>query len=141
MYALLRPEFPDRLTIGPIDLTGPARYHLPRSLFRLADRRMERRSLHRSQRVLLRRLGRDRRHRRQTARGRPRQIAAARGLRLPNRFQIDDPTQLVEIRLRLLTGAIEGSFACTGIELHRLANLDEAKSGWEARTAASIGVQ
>ena len=26
VYALLRPEFPDRLTIGAIDLTGPARY-------------------------------------------------------------------------------------------------------------------
>ena len=26
VYALLRPEFPDRLTIRPIDLTGPARF-------------------------------------------------------------------------------------------------------------------
>ena len=26
VYALLRPEFPDRLTVGPIDLTGPARH-------------------------------------------------------------------------------------------------------------------
>ncbi len=26
VYALLRPEFPDRLTIAPIDLTGPARF-------------------------------------------------------------------------------------------------------------------
>jgi hypothetical protein len=26
VYALLRPEFPDRLTLGPIDLTGPARF-------------------------------------------------------------------------------------------------------------------
>ena len=25
-FALLRPEFPDRLTVGPIDLTGPARF-------------------------------------------------------------------------------------------------------------------
>ena len=25
-FALLRPDFPDRLTVGPIDLTGPARF-------------------------------------------------------------------------------------------------------------------
>ncbi len=26
VYALLQPDFPDRLTVGPIDLTGPARF-------------------------------------------------------------------------------------------------------------------
>ena len=45
VYALLRPEFPDRLTIGPIDLTGPARFIFTMVRRSRCRRRVERRNL------------------------------------------------------------------------------------------------
>jgi hypothetical protein len=40
-------------------------------------------------------------------------------------FEIEDPSKPVEIRMQLLTGAIEGFIQLRKIVLHRVAQLDE----------------
>jgi hypothetical protein len=141
VYALLRPEFPDRLSIGPIDLTGPARYIYFGPYFSLpagawsANISMEVSDCFSDDQIEID----------VTART----VLAAVRAKLPRagvygcqiRFQIEHPSQPVEIRSRLLTGAIEGVMRMHSIKLHRLANLDEAESGREARKAASMGVE
>jgi hypothetical protein len=133
VYALLRPEFPDRLTIGPIDLTGPARhvyfgpyFALPRGAWS-ADISIEVQDCLSDNWVAIDVFGGT--------------ILAIIKAQLPPqgvygcqiRFQIEDPSQPVEIRLQLLTGAIEGVLRMHSIALHRVATLDEK----EARAAAS----
>jgi hypothetical protein len=140
VYALLRPEFPDRLTIGPIDLTGPARYIYHGPYFALpagawsAEVSIEVSDCFSDDWVEI-----------DVTAGKP--LAVVRAKLPPQgvygcqiRFQIDDHTQLVEIRLRLLKGAIEGVIRMHSIKLHRLSNLDEAEFGEEARKAAPMGV-
>jgi len=126
IYALLRPEFPDRMTIGPIDLTGPARYiyfgpyfALPAGAWR-ADISLEVRDCYSDNHIAV-------------------DVCAAAELlsvvraRLPPkgvygcqiRFEIEDPSKPVEIRMQLLTGAIEGVIRLHAIALHRLSSLDE----------------
>jgi hypothetical protein len=125
VYALLRPEFPDRLTIGPIDLTGPARFIHYGPYFALpagawsVDVSIETSDC----------FGQDLFEIDVTA-GKILSIVQAK---LPQhgvygcqvRFQIDDPLQPVELRLKMLTGAIEGVIQMHGIALSRLASLDE----------------
>ena len=138
VYALLRPEFPDRLTVGPIDLTGPARYIYFGPYFSLpagtwsANISLEVSDCFSDDEIEI-------------------DVTAVKVLavvraKLPRagvygcqiQFEIEHPSQPVEIRLRLLKGAIEGVIRMHRIELHRLADLDEAESGWEARNAASM---
>jgi hypothetical protein len=139
VYALLQPEFPDRLTIGPIDLTGPARFIYHGPYFALpggtwsadvsievgecyADDPIEIDvTAHKTLAVVRAKLP----------------PAGVYGCQI--RFRIDDPTQPVEIRLRLLTGAIEGVIRVHRISLRRLSGLDEAEAGEEAGTKASLG--
>lgn len=137
VYALLRPEFPDRLTIGPIDLTGPARFIYHGPYFALpvgawsADVSFEVRESYTDDPIEID----------VTAVN----ILAAVRAKLPHtgvygcqiRFQVKDPSLPIEIRLRLLKGAIEGVIRMHSIELRRLANLDEAQSGGAARKAAA----
>jgi hypothetical protein len=141
VYALLRPEFPDRLTIGPIDLTGPARFIYFGPYFALpagdwsADIVFEVQGCY-SENLIALDINADK-------------VLSTIKTKLPPRgmyecqirFRIVDPTQRVEIRSRLLGGAIEGVIRMHSIKLHRLSNLDEAESGWEARTAATIGIK
>jgi hypothetical protein len=125
VYSLLRPEFPDRLTVGPIDLTGPARfiYHgpyfaLPAGVWS-ADLTLEVSDCYAEDPIQID----------VTA---PHIIAAFQ-TKLPKsgvhgcqiRFKIEDPTRHIEIRLQLLTGAIEGVILLRRIVLHRLGSLDE----------------
>ena len=42
------------------------------------------------------------------------------------RFEINDPSKPVEVRMQLLTGAIEGAIQLHGIVINRLDSLDEA---------------
>jgi hypothetical protein len=139
VYALLRPEFPDRLTIGPIDLTGPARYIYFGPYFALpagawsANVSIEVSDCFSSDQIEID----------VTAR----KVLAAVRAKLPRagvygcqiRFQIEDPSQPVEIRLRLLTGAIEGVIRLHRITLHRLSTLDEPEPAEEAEAHASFG--
>jgi hypothetical protein len=132
VFALLRPEFPDRLTIGPIDMTGPARFIYYGPYFALpagawsADVSFE----------VSECFGEDVIEIDVTAG----KVLAAVRTKLPRqgvfgcqiRFPMDDPSQLVEIRLRLLTGAIEGVIRMHAITLHRIATLDEAERDEEA---------
>jgi hypothetical protein len=141
VYALLRPEFPDRLTVGPIDLTGPARYIYYGPYFSLpagtwsVDISIEVSDCFSDDQIEID----------VTA---VKVLAAVRA-KLPRagvygcqiRFEIEHPSQPVEIRLALLKGAIEGVIRMHSIKLHRLANLDVAESGWEAPAAAAIGVE
>jgi len=127
IYALLRPEFPDRMTIGPIDLTGPARYiyfgpyfALPAGAWR-GDISFEVRDCYSDNHIAV-------------------DVCAAAELlsvvraRLPPkgvygcqiRFEIEDPSKPVEIRMQLLTGAIEGVIRLHAIALHRLSPPGEA---------------
>src|SRR5271166_2605776 len=125
VYALLRPEFPDRLTIGPIDLTGPARrvyfgpyFALPAGVWSAHV------SLEVQDCLSENRIGID--------------VFASKVLSVIHadlpphgvygcevRFEIEDPSKPVEIRVQLLTGAIEGVILLRKIELHRLSSLDE----------------
>jgi hypothetical protein len=140
VYALLRPEFPDRLTIGPIDLTGPARFIYYGPSFALpvgawsAEISMEVRDCLSDNRIAI-----------DVYAGK---ILAVITAKLPPqgvygcqiRFQIEDSSQPVDIRVQLMTGAIEGLIRMHRIVLHRMSTLDEAESGGEARKAAPIGV-
>jgi len=139
VYALLRPEFPDRLTIGPIDLTGPARFVYHGPYFALpagawsADVSLEVSDCFSDDLIEID----------VTAS----KILAAVRTKLPPtgvygcqiRFQIEDPSQLVEVRLKLLTGAIEGVIRMHRIMLHRLSTLDEPEPAEAARTEPSVG--
>jgi hypothetical protein len=125
VYALLRPEFPDWMTIGPIDLTGPARYFYFGPYFALpagawtADILLEVQDCYSDNEIAV-------------------DVCAAKVLsmvraKLPPRgvygcqiqFEIEDPSKPVEIRMQLLTGAIEGVIQLRKIVLHRLASLDD----------------
>jgi hypothetical protein len=141
VYALLRPEFPDRLTIGPVDLTGPARFIYFGPYFALpagawsAQIAFEVQGCYSENWIALD-INADK-------------VLATIKTKLPTRgmyecqirFRIVDPAHRIEVRVRLLTGAIEGVMRMHSIKLNRLANLDEAESGWEDRKAASMGVQ
>jgi hypothetical protein len=129
VYALLRPEFPDRLTIGPIDLTGPARYFYYGPYFALpagawsADISFEVQDCLSDNRI-----GVD--------------VCAGSILGLINatlpvrgvygceiRFEMVNPFQPAEVRLQLLTGAIEGVLQLRRVVLRRLSSLDEGDDG------------
>jgi hypothetical protein len=123
-YALLRPEFPDRLTVGPIDLTGPARtfyfgpyFSLPAGSWR-AEISFEVQDCFSDNEITLDAFAET--------------VLAIVKAKLPPqgvygcelRFAIRDPSKPVEIRLKLLTGAIEGLFALRTIRLVRIAKPD-----------------
>lgn len=125
VYALLRPEFPDRLTIGPIDLTGPARHVYYGPYFALpagawsADISFEVQDCLSENRIAV-------------------DVFAGKVLTIINatlpprgvfgcqlRFQLETHSQPAEVRLQLLTGAIEGVLQMRKIALRRLSSLDE----------------
>ncbi|MBV9287904.1 MAG: hypothetical protein JO288_08780 [Hyphomicrobiales bacterium] len=128
VYALLRPEFPNRLTLGPIDLTGPARcvYHgpyfaLPPAVW-TADISFEVQDCLSDNRIAL-------------------DICAGKTLgtitaQLPPRgvfgcqiwFRVEQHIHFAEVRVHLLTGAIEGMVQMRRIVLHRLRSLEEEDS-------------
>lgn len=130
VYALLRPDYPSRLTIGPIDLTGPARFiyfgpyfALPPGAWR-ADISLEVQDCYSDNQIAID------------------VCAAVKALsivrtKLPAKgvygcqilFEIDDPSKPVEIRLQLLTGAIEGVLQLRAVALHRLSSLDDPEAG------------
>ena len=125
-YALLRPEFPDRLTVGPIDLTGPARYFFYGPYFALsaglwsADMSLEVQDCFSDNQIAVDVCAAE--------------ILAIIKMKLPSRgvygcrieFEIVDPSKPVEIRMQLLTGAIEGLIQVRGVRLQRIASSDEA---------------
>ncbi len=132
VYSLLRPEFPDRMTIGPIDLTGPARHVYFGPYFALpagawsADIAFEVQDCYSDNHVAV-------------------DVFAAKILsivraQLPPqgvygcqiRFEIEDPSKPVEIRIQLLTGAIEGVIQVRKIVLRRLASVDQEDEEEEA---------
>ena len=126
VYALLRPEFPDRLTVGPIDLTGPARHIYYGPYFALsaglwsADISLEVQDCLSDNQLAIDAFSE--------------QMLAIIKMKLPARgvygcqieFEIVDPSKPVEIRMQLLTGAIEGFIQVRGIRLQRIASSDEA---------------
>jgi hypothetical protein len=138
VYALLRPEFPDRLTIGPIDLTGPARFIYYGPYFALpagawsADVSIEVSDCYSDDPIAIDVVSR--------------KVLAVVRMKLPRsgvygcqiRFQIEEPSQPIEIRLQLLTGAIEGVIRMHSIKLHRLSTLEEPELDEEARTEPSV---
>ncbi len=120
-FALLRPEFPDRLTVGPIDLTGPARFiyygpyfALPRGRW-LAELVIEVSDCYSDNQICI-----------DVASG---EVLAAVKTKLPAQgvyscqlaFDIRTPSNPLEIRLQLLTGAIEGMLMLRSIRLVRVA--------------------
>ncbi len=133
VYALLRPEFPDRLTIGPIELTGPARFIYYGPYFALpagawsADVSIEVGDCFSDDLIEI-----------DVSAGK---VLAAVRTKLPPegvygcqiRFLIEDPSKPVEIRLKLLTGAIEGVIRMHNIDLHRISTLDEPEYDQLAR--------
>jgi hypothetical protein len=124
-YALLRPEFPDRLTTGPIDLTGPARHIHYGPYFALpagfwdADISLELQDCFSDNQIAVHAFSE--------------RILSMVTTKLPARgvygcqirFEIVEPNKPVEIHLQLLTGAIEGIIQVRGIRLRRIASLDE----------------
>ena len=123
VYALMRPEYPDRLTTDSIDLTGPARFlfygpyfALPASHWR-AEIEFDLADCH-SENVVGIDIFAEK-------------VLSAVRTRLPPSgsygcdlwFQIDDPSRPVELRMRLLTGAIEGEISLRRIRLTREAPL------------------
>jgi len=127
VYALLRPEFPDRLTIAPIDLTGPARYiyfgpyfALPAGAWRV-DISLEVRDCYSDNQIAVDVCA-------------AAQLLAVVHAKLPAHgvygckieFEIEDSSKPVEIRMQLLTGAIEGVIRLHAIALHRLSPPGEA---------------
>ena len=124
VFALLRPEFPDRLTIGPIDLTGPARHVYYGPYFALpagawsADISFEVQDCLSENRIAV-------------------DVFAGKVLTIINatlpprgvfgcqlRFEIEHHSEPAEIRLQLLSGAIEGALQMRKIELRRLTARD-----------------
>jgi hypothetical protein len=142
VYALLRPEFPDRMTIGPIDLTGPARFIYHGPYFALpagawwADISLEVRDCYSDNHIALD----------VCAMG---ELLAVVRTKLPPsgvygcqiRFEIEDPSKAVEIRMTLLTGAIEGVIRLHAIALHRLSSLDEPEFGEAVEEEPSAGTR
>lgn len=125
VYALLRPEFPDRLTIGPIDLTGPARHIYFGPYFALpagawnAEIVFEVQDCYSDNRIAVDVFA-------------DRILSIVRAQLPPSgvygcqvRFEIEDPSKPVEIRVQLLTGAIEGVIQLHRIAIHRLSSLDQ----------------
>ncbi len=123
-FSLLRPDFPDRLTVGSIDLTGPARFifygpyfALPRGCWR-ADLALEVSNCLSDNQIAI-----------DVVSG---GVLAAIKANLPPQgvfgcaiqFEIRTPTNPVEIRLQLLTGAIEGLLMLRSIHLTLIASLD-----------------
>jgi hypothetical protein len=119
-FALLRPDFPDRLTVGPIELTGPARFiyygpyfALPRGRWR-ADLVLEVSDCFSDNQIAI-----------DVVSG---SVLAAVKARLPVQgvygcelaFDILAPSNPIEIRMQLLTGAIEGMLMLRSIRLNRL---------------------
>lgn len=118
-YSLMRPEYPDRLTLGPVNLTGPARFihygpylALPRGVWR-AEMSVEVKDCL-SDNIM----GVD------ACSGRVLALVTAK---LPPQgvfdfeleFEVRDPSKPVEIRVRLMTGAIEGELLLRRIQLAR----------------------
>ena len=124
-FSLLRPDYPDRLTVGPIDLTGPARFIYYGPYFALpsgawsADIALEVQDCLSDNHIAI-----------DIYAG---ELLAVVRAKLPPegvygcqiRFEIEDPSKPVEIRLQLLTGAIEGVLQLHAIALRRLRSLDE----------------
>lgn len=131
-YALLRPEFPDRLTVGPIELTGPARtfyfgpyFALPAGLWR-AEIAFEVQDCFSDNEIAIDAFAET--------------ILVIAKVKLPTRgvysceirFAIRDPSKPVEIRLQLLTGAIEGVLLLRSINLRRVASSADGGEGSRA---------
>ncbi len=125
VYALLRPEFPDRLTIGPIDLTGPARHVYFGPYFALpagawsAEIALEVQDCYSDNHIAVDVFA-------------DRILSIVRAQLPPSgvygcqiRFEIEDPSKPVEIRVQLLTGAIEGVMQLHRITINRLSSLDQ----------------
>lgn len=123
-FALLRPDFPDRLTVGSIDLTGPARFiyygpyfALPRGRWR-ADLVLEVSHCLSDNQIAI-----------DVVAG---VVLAAIKTKLPAQgaygcaiqFEMRAPSNPVEIRVQLLTGAIEGLLVLRSVHLTRIGSLD-----------------
>ncbi len=132
-FALLRPDFPDRLTVGPIDLTGPARFIYYGPYFALplgrwlAELVIEVSDCFSDNQIAI-----------DVVSG---GVLAAVKAKLPAQgvyscelaFDIRAPSNPIEIRLQLLTGAIEGMLMLRSIRLVRTA---PRASGGEGSRAA-----
>ncbi len=119
-FALLRPDFPDRLTVGPIDLTGPARFIYYGPYFALpigrwrADLVLEVSECLSDNQIAI-----------DVVAG---SVLAILKAKLPPQgvygceieFEIRNPSDPVEIRLQLLTGAIEGLLMLRSVHLRRI---------------------
>jgi hypothetical protein len=118
-FALLRPDFPDRLTVGSIDLTGPARFiyygpyfALPKGRWR-AELTIEVAECLSDNQIAIDVVSGD--------------VLAEFRTQLPPQgvygceiaFEIVKPSNPVEIRLQLVTGAIEGVLMLHGVRLRR----------------------
>lgn len=128
-FALLRPDFPDRLTVGPIELTGPARFIHYGPYFALplgrwqADLVFEVSGCLSDNQIAI-----------DVVAG---TVLSAVKLKLPPQgvygcdisFDIDTPSNPVEIRLQLLTGAIEGLLMLRSIHLRRVASRKDGDAG------------
>lgn len=128
-FALLRPDFPDRLTVGPIDLTGPARFiyygpyfALPLGRWR-ADLVLEVSDCYSDNQIAIDVVSGD--------------VLAAVKAKLPVQgvygcelvFDVRAPSNPVEIRVQLLTGAIEGMLMLRSIHLSRVASSVSGSEG------------
>ncbi len=124
-FALLRPDYPDRLTVGAIDLTGPARFiyygpyfALPAGAWR-ANIAIEVRDCLSDNQVAFDVISGE--------------ILAVVRAKLPPQgvfsceiyFQITDSSKPLEIRVQLMTGAIEGVIVLRQIMLYPIASSDE----------------
>ena len=124
VFSLLQPSFPDQMTIGPIDLTGPARYIYFGPYFALpigawnVDITLEVQDCLSDNEIAIDVFATE-----------PLSIVRtklpARGVYgCQIRFEIEDSSKPVEIRMQLLTGAIEGLLQLRQIKLRRLESLD-----------------
>jgi hypothetical protein len=141
VYSLLRPNFPKRMTVGPIDLTGPARHIYYGPYFALpagawnADLTLEVQDCLSDNEIAV-----------DVFAGEPLAIVRTR---LPPRgvygcqirFEIEDPSRQVEIRMQLLTGAIEGQIQLRRVRIRRLESLDVQDEEMDdaTETTASVG--
>ena len=131
-FALMRPDFPDRLTVGPIDLTGPARFiyygpyfALPRGRW-LAELVIEVSDCFSDNQIAV-----------DVVSG---SVLAAVKAKLPAQgiyscelaFDIRAASNPIEIRLQLLTGAIEGMLMLRSVHLSRVAPLASGGEGSRA---------
>ncbi len=124
VFSLLQPSYPDQMTIGPIDLTGPARYIYFGPYFALPIGAWNVNITFEVQDCLS-----DNEIAIDVFATEPLSIVRAK---LPARgvygcqirFEIEDLSKPVEIRMQLLTGAIEGLLQLRQIKLRRLELLD-----------------